>query len=648
MEFRVAGRVPGVDRQRGLWLWERQEIVHNASCAQLAGKIANSRVAPALAASVHLHVKTPPDDMQIRNGIAVSPGIAIAPAFVLGVENFQIPGDSVSVAAVDSEIERLHNALNLVALEIETHEALAAQALGSQYAAIFGAHLQFIRDPKLVHQIEGRIREHHQAPEFAVSQVLRRSARELQNLGNSYLSERAADLFDLERRLLRTLLGEQREELAHVSAPVVVLAHNLTPSETATMNREFVRGFATETGGSTSHTAILAGALEIPAVVGVGEFLSDLSGGETVIIDGDEGRVIVAPDEPTLTHYRARQARDLTKTESFRARGDEPARTTDGVLISVLGNIEFPEEAEHCRHRGADGIGLYRTEFLYLGAARERSEEDHFQAYSHVIQEFPNCPVVIRTLDLGSDKIPGVLRHVFREAENPELGLRSIRVSLEFLELFKTQLRAVLRAAHHGDVRVMFPLISSLSEFRQAKMVVRDVIEDLEEQGVPFKRDIPVGMMVEVPAAALMADEFAREVDFFSIGTNDLIQYTLAADRSDPTVAKYYNAADPSILLLLRNVFRAAKNANIPVSVCGQMGSEPKYVPLLLGMGLRQLSVTPQAIPTIKEMIRNMSIADAEEIARKVSHLDVARDIEALLRGELKRFLPDRENGHGR
>jgi phosphotransferase system enzyme I (PtsI) len=420
-----------------------------------------------------------------------------------------------------------------------------------------------------------------------------------------------------------------------------VLAHNLTPSETANLNRNFVQGFVTEVGGSTSHTAILAGALEIPAIVGVGSFLTDVAGGDMVIVDGEQGKIIISPDEETLEHYQAALVRSRTKTASLQARVDVPAETRDGVRIAVYGNIEFPDEADHCRSRGADGIGLYRTEFLYLGATRERTEQDHYDAYVRVIQNFPNQPVVIRTLDLGADKVPGALQEVFRDMTNPELGLRSIRVSLEYLSLFRTQLRAALRAATLGDMRIMFPLISSLSELRQAKMVLGDVCEDLEEEGIPFKRDVPIGMMVEVPSVALLAEEFAREVDFFSIGTNDLIQYVLAADRSDPSVAKYYNPADPSILLLLRRVINAAGKVGIPVSVCGQMGSDPKFVPLLVGIGLRQFSVTPQSIPSIKELIRNMNLSDAEEIARHASQLELARDIESYLRGEVRRFLPD-------
>ncbi|MCL4152743.1 UNVERIFIED_CONTAM: hypothetical protein GTU68_065553 [Idotea baltica] len=581
--------------------------------------------------------------MQSKHGIAVSPGIAIGPAFVLGAEDFRIPEGYISVNAVDSEIARLRKAIDQVAEEIAANETLAAQHLGKEYAAIFGAHLQLIQDPKLLGSIEDRIRDSHQSPEYAASQVLRSYAKQLQNLGNKYLAERAADIFDLERSLLRHLLGEQREELSHLTQEVIVLAHDLTPSETASLNREFVQSFVTEVGGSTSHTAILAGALEIPAIVGVSELLTDVSGGEIVIVDGDDGRVIINPDEATLERYQRRLVRYRTEREHFALSVNESATTTDGVQVQVYGNIEFPEEAEQCQLSGADGIGLYRTEFLYLGGNQDRSEEDHYQAYRKVIETSPDQPVVIRTLDVGADKIPGVMKHVFKET-NRELGLRSIRVSLEFMDLFKTQLRAILRSAVHGDVRVMFPLVSSMAELRQAKMILLDVCEDLEDQGIPFRGDIPVGMMVEVPSVACLADRFAREVDFFSIGTNDLIQYTLAADRADPTVAKYYNAADPSVLLLIQKVIDAGKEANIPVTICGQMSSDSKFLPLLLGMGLRQISVSPQAIPTLKSMVRNMSLADAEEIAARVSELELSRDIESLLRSECRRFLPIRDD----
>lgn len=579
--------------------------------------------------------------MQTKRGIAVSPGVVSGPALVLGTEDFRIPQIYVSVDAIDTEIARFRTALEGVCAEIAENERLATEQLGRQYGAIFRAHLQMVEDQSLVEEIISLIRERCHSPEFASSRVLRQYAKKFQNLGNKFLADRAADIFDLEKRLLRHLLGERREELAHLTAPVIVLAHNLTPSETASLNREYVLGFATEAGGRTSHTAILAGALEIPAVVGIGPFLSDVSGGDRIIVDGTHGEVIVDPDAAATTRYQDSEAKLRVVTERLESLAALKSDTTDGVHIQLMGNIEFPEEVEHCNQRGAEGVGLYRTEFLYLNHGNGPTEEDHYQAYCRVLAAFEDQPVVIRTLDLGADKILDSRESSVDGDTNPVLGLRSIRLSLKNQALFKTQLRAVLRAAVHGDVRLMFPLVTSVLELRQAKMMFADVVEDLEEEGIPFRRDIPVGMMVEVPAAALLADEFAGEVDFFSIGTNDLIQYTLAVDRADPDVAYLYSSGDPSIIRLIGLVLKAGKNQNIPVTVCGQMSSDPKFVPLLIGMGLRQMSVTPHSIPELKEVIRKISIPQAEEIAAHVQTLEVARDVESYLTGELKRICPD-------
>ncbi len=579
--------------------------------------------------------------MLLKRGIAVSPGVVTGPALVLGTENFRIPRQFVSVDAVDTEIARFEAALESVCRAIAVNEKLASEQLGEQYGAIFAAHREVVRNPKLIEEIETLIRERCYSPEHAASRVLRSYARKLQNLGDHYFAERAVDIHDVEKRILRHLLGKRREELTHLTAPVVVLAHNLTPSETAKLNKKFVLGFATEVGGETSHTAILAGALEIPAVVGVGHFLSDVSGGETTIIDGNHGEVIIDPDKQSLARYKDSEAKFHTFTEWLQSLRPLPPETRDGERISLLGNIEFPEEVEHCTRRGAEGIGLYRTEFLYLRKDREPTEEDHYEAYCEVVSAFDARPVVIRTLDLGADKIPNASDESMANGTNSVLGLRSLRMSLKNLPLFKTQLRAILRVAVLGDVRIMFPLVASLLELRQAKMILTDVMEDLEEQGVPFKRDVPVGMMVEVPSAALLADEFAQEVDFFSIGTNDLIQFTLAADRSDPAVANLYRSGDPSILRLIRRVVEAAGRRDLPVTVCGQMSSEPMFIPLLVGIGLRQLSVTPHVIPELKEVIRNITIPEAEKIAEHAESMEVARDVENYLRGELKKFCPD-------
>jgi phosphotransferase system enzyme I (PtsI) len=578
--------------------------------------------------------------MLIRRGIAVSPGVAIAPAMLLGIENFRIPQRLISTTAVPGELSRFHAAMEAVRQEIQDNEQLARERLGDQYAAIFSAHLMMARDLHLISEIEGRI-QGHQSAEYAASQVLRQYSRRLQDLGGQYLSDRSVDISDLEKRLLRLLLGEQREELSQLTSPIILLANNLTPSETANIDRRFVLGFATEVGGYTSHTAILAGALEIPAVVGVGKFLDDVSGAETVIIDGSQGVIIIDPDDITLVKYRNMEVRFRNHERRLHSQRELPCETQDGVSISVMGNIEFPTEAEPCREKGAAGVGLYRTEFLYLESNREPTEEDHYRAYCQVLKAFPEQPVVIRTLDLGSDKLPSSLRGEYSASVNPALSIRSIRLSLQQLQLFKTQLRAVLRAAVLGDLRIMFPLISTLLEFRQARMVLGDVIDDLEEQGVPFRRDVPVGMMVEVPAAAIMAEEFASEVDFFSLGTNDLIQYTLAVDRADQGVAYLYREGDPSILRLIRMVVNAARKYDIPVCVCGQMSTNPLFLPLLVGLGIRQISVTPHAIPELKELIRKLTIEKAEKIATHAGEIDVARDVESYLRRELKKLCPE-------
>lgn len=579
--------------------------------------------------------------MQVRSGIAVSPGVVVGPALVLGSENFRIPNKFVNRNAVEDELSRFRTALDKVCQDIEQNEILVGDQLGSQYAAIFSAHLLVARDPRLVGEVESLICDNQYSPEYAVSKTLRRFAEQMQNLGDNYLAERAMDIFDLEKRLLRELLGERREELSNLTEPVIILAHDLTPGETATLNTEFVLGFATEVGGRTSHTAILAGALEIPAVVGLGRCLAGISGGELVILDGDHGQVVIEPDESTTKQYLDFQARNLKVTERLESLEAVLSETLDGQRIHTYGNIEFPEEVEQCIRRGADGIGLYRTEFLYLGQETEPTEEDHYEAYCHVFNMCGDLPVVIRTLDIGADKIPARIRDRFANSQNPMLGLRSIRLSLQGTPLFKVQLRAILRAAAHGNARIMFPLVSTLLEYRQARMILTDVMEDLEDEGIEYGRDIQVGMMVEVPSAVILAEEFAREVDFFSIGTNDLIQYTLACDRSDPSVSNLYRAGDPSILRMIQTVVNAANKYGKPVTVCGQMSSDPRFVPLLVGLGIRNLSATPHSIPRLKEVITHISVAEAERIAAHACSLDLARDVEHYLLGELGRICPD-------
>ena len=573
--------------------------------------------------------------MQQLQGIAVSPGVAIGESLVMDNEGFRIPRRFVTRDAVEDELERLDKAIEAAGKEIAGNRDAVSGELGAKYGAIFEAHLQMLQDAKLRSELDEMIRQRHYSPEYAVSRTLRQYALVFQKLESSYLAERAHDIFDIEKRLLRHLLGHRREGISHLSSPVLVLAHNLTPSETANLDRRFVRRFVTEIGGPGSPSAIVADAFGIPAVVGTGPFLSEVSGGDQVIIDGDNGLVILAPDEETLARYQhqVEEIRSLAaRLETLR---DLPAETADGVRIEIFGNIEFPHEAEHCTDRGTDGIGLYRTEFLYLGSETAPTEEVHFEAYSEVVRAMGDKPVIIRTFDLGADKMPHLPKP--DDEPNPFLGLRSIRLALRNLPLFRTQLRAVLRVSALGDVRVMFPLISTLLELRQAKMVLADVMEDLEERGVPFNRDIPTGMMVEVPSAVMMIDRFVEEVDFLSIGTNDLVQYALAVDRSNKDVVGLYNSCDPAVLKLISMAIEAADRKSIPINLCGQMSGVPIYTMLLLGLGLRRLSVTPIAIPEVKNVCRRVTIEQCQAVAQRAKSLENARDIKSYLKEELRK-----------
>ena len=584
--------------------------------------------------------------MEYRYGIGVSPGIAIGPALVLDTEGVRIPHRTVPPEQVGAEIARLRRALDETAADARDTRARMTAKLGPTLGNIYAAQQSMVEDRTIRSQIETRIQAENYSAEYAVSRVIRDFVKTLEaagaragNAGSADARRKATEIIDIERQVLAALLGHPTDPFGNLTEPVIVLATDLMPSDTAEFTPRTVRAFATESGGPTSHTAILAGALEIPAVVGISRFLTDVSGGDTVIIDGDKGLLILDPDDETVARYEARRAEQLARPDRYEHLRDKPSVTDDGVPIRLLGNIELAQEAVHCLDRGAEGVGLYRTEFLYLNKTTHPTEEEHYAAYTSVLATLgPTRPVVIRTLDLGADKFSSVSGAVSGE-KNPFLGLRSVRLCLRNRDLFKTQLRAILRAAIHGDLRVMFPMISTVEEFRQCVTLLEDVKEDLEYAGIPFKRDVRVGTMIEVPSAALMADVLAKEVDFFSIGTNDLIQYTLAADRNNEHVAHLYSPADPAVLRLIRMVVRAGQKEQIDVNVCGEMSGEPLYIPLLVGLGLRQLSATPRKIPEIKRVIRDLSVAEAERLAEHALTLETARQVGSYLRDQLRRYI---------
>lgn len=572
-------------------------------------------------------------------GIPVSPGVAIASALVLDADGYRIPRCIVPASDVDGEFARLHVAVDTVSEQLEQSRLETTAQAGRQTGDIFAAQLQMLHDPRLHSELEKRIGDDRQSAAFAVSAVLHNYAAALRKLENPLLADRAQDVLDIERQLLTQLGAVTRQPLAGLTEPVIVLSRMLTPSETANLDRRFVKGFCTEIGGAGGHTAIVAKGLEIPAVVGIGEFLPIIAGADRVIVDGDRGRLIIDPDDETIAHYEERAAYRRSLAARLAKQSQLPAETLDGTRIALNANIEFPHETAACLARGADGIGLYRTEFLYLSSDEEPSEEDHYQAYAEVIKQMEGRPVVIRTLDLGADKMGrGKLS---QQENNPFLGLRSIRLSLRNLDLFRPQLRAVLRAAVLGDVRVMFPLVTTLGELRQARMLLNVVAEDLAESNIPYRSDLPVGMMVEVPAAVMMLDHFAPEVDFFSIGTNDLAQYTLAVDRSNEYVADLYQSSDPSVLRLIQASIDVSDANQIPISVCGEMSSNPARALLLLGMGVRNLSVPPSALPRVKKAIRNVSIEQCQAIAERVRKLESARDVDLYLLDRLAELAPE-------
>lgn len=576
--------------------------------------------------------------MEIKKGIGVSPGVAISKALVLGAEDLVIPKRQVPASQIDAEVGRFQNALDETIAELskQRDDVLAHQR--KEIAGILDFHIGILRDKSLIDQITSEIRERRGTPEYAVRSVMRGYAAIFSKMTDRYLSERVKDVHDVERQLLHRLIGQQRLDLAHLSSDAVVIAHDLLPSQTAALDRQHVKGFATDAGGRTSHTAIVARAMGIPAVVGLGDITAEIASGDVVIIDGNHGVVIIDPDEQAIAEHQQTELR-RQKLDTERAALQElPAQTLDGHLISLMANIEFPAEVDEALRRGAEGIGLYRTEFLYLASDHEPSEEEHYGAYTDALLRLKNRPLVIRTLDLGADKYTQA--KALNPERNPFLGDRSIRMCLHDIPMFKRQLRAIMRASVLGDVRVMFPMISTLMELRQAKMVLNDVMEELEDEGVSYNRDISIGIMIEVPSAALMAEKFAKEVNFFSIGTNDLVQYTLAVDRTNEKVAGLFCPGHPAVLGLIRDVIRKGSRS-ISVSLCGEMAGEPLYTLLLLGLGLTTFSMNAPDIPEVKKIIRSTTMEHARQVARRVMSFDSERQVMHYLRDETRKIDPE-------
>ncbi|HVU64844.1 MAG TPA: phosphoenolpyruvate--protein phosphotransferase [Phycisphaerales bacterium] len=587
--------------------------------------------------------------METLKGIAVSPGIVIGRVFVLDDQHRRIPKRTVRPEQLPHEHNRLWVALGQSITELNALRDRTRAQLGEEAGKIFGVHIGMLSDASLTKPMHELMEKERVTAEYAVWKGFEDLVQVFQQLPDPTFQTKVDDLRDLSSRVIRHLIGEHAGRLKELNTHAVVVARDLTPSQAAGFDRRHVMAFATDLGGKTSHTAIVARALGIPAVVGIGHLAEKVTDDTPVIIDGDWGMVVIEPDEATLADYEdlieARKVAQLSLEEVAKL----PSVTADGTPICLLGNIEFPEEIENVIKMGGEGVGLYRTEFLYLtgqkdgGKAAEPTEEDHFAAYKKAVELSAGRPLTIRTMDLGADKYT---QAQMEEAErNPFLGLRSIRYCLQNLPMFKAQLRAILRASAFGPIKIMFPLVTNIQELRQGRYLINDVMEDLDEEGIPFDRNIPIGIMVEVPATAVMADLFARESAFFSIGTNDLVQYILAVDRTNERVANLYNPFHPAVIATLKDIARSGKRHAIPVSCCGESAGEPDFALLLIGLGLRTLSATASSLPNLKRMVRKVTIQTCERIARKAASLDSDAAVMAFVRDQARKIIPEAFDG---
>ncbi|WP_241754884.1 phosphoenolpyruvate-protein phosphotransferase PtsI [Koleobacter methoxysyntrophicus] len=570
-------------------------------------------------------------------GIAASPGIAIGHAYVLKEEEILINTQNISESEVDKEIKTFEEAVLKSKQQLERIKTRTELEMGKDKAEIFKAHIMVLEDPALIEEVKQKIRNERIKADNAVDQVIKEFVAVFEAMEDEYMKERAADVKDVGTRLLKNILNIPFQSLADIQDEVIVVARDLTPSDTAQMNKSKVMGFATDIGGRTSHSAIMARSLEIPAVVGLGNISSSTKNGDTVILDGNDGIVIINPDETTLERYLELKEQHKKLQEELAKLRELPAETLDKHRVELAANIGTPKDVKGALDNGAEGIGLYRTEFLYMDRDNLPTEDEQFEAYKAVAEAMEEKPVIIRTLDIGGDKrLPYI---DFPEELNPFLGWRAIRMCLDRPEIIKTQLRAILRASSYGKLRIMYPMVSNISEVRRANAILEEAKKELEREGISFDREIEVGIMVEIPAAAVAADILAKEVDFFSIGTNDLIQYTLAVDRMNENIAHLYQPLHPAILRLIKNVIEASHTNGIWTGMCGEMAGDVNAAPILLGLGLDEFSMSAVSIPRVKKIIRSLTLKQAKKIADKALNMESPEDIEEYMKDIVNQIL---------
>ena len=575
--------------------------------------------------------------MKLIKGIAASPGIVIGKAYVLDSEEMVIPQRSITAASIPREITRFQDALTQTRAEIQKIRDKISKELSKEHGDIFNAHLMVLEDRAIIEEVMERIKKEKLNTEHILSQVLKKYVQSFLKIDDEYLRERVSDINDVGRRVIRHLLGDQRSTLSEIKEKVIVVAYDLAPSDTAVMHRKNVIGFATDIGGRTSHTAIMAKSLEIPAVVGLENATRQISTGDTIVVDGIQGVVAVNPTQTELNKFRQDQSRYLEFNRGLKRFKDLPCVTKDGRHIELAANIELPEETPSVLSHGADGIGLYRTEFLYMNRGDLPSEDEQYQAYKKVVTAMGQKPVVIRTFDLGGDKF---LSHLDMPHEmNPFLGWRAIRFCLASPHIFKTQLRAILRASAHGKLRMMYPMISGVAEVKQANKMLEEAKAELRAKKTPFDENMEVGAMIEIPSAALTCDIIAQEVDFFSIGTNDLIQYALAVDRINERIAYLYEPAHPAVLRLLKTIIDAGHAKKIWVGICGEMAGEPIFTPVLVGLGMDEISTSPVMLPEIKKIVRSISFEEVQELTKYVLTLRTGTEVVNFLKLKYQQIL---------
>ncbi|MDY7227534.1 phosphoenolpyruvate--protein phosphotransferase [Hyalangium rubrum] len=569
-------------------------------------------------------------------GIGASPGVSVGHAFILDRKRVRTPKLRLAEAEVEPERARMRSALEKSDEQLAELKEQIARTEGHDHALILEAHRLMLHDPMLVDEVDRLIVQDRINAEWAVRRVARKLKHLFDNIPDEYFRERRSDVEYVADRVVRNLMGQAVDEEVEIPEEAIVVAHDLSPADAAMMVRSGrVAGFITDLGGQTSHTAIVARAREMPAVVGAGKASEQISPGDLVALDGSSGVILVNPTPEQIALFREAQRVQQQSEELALRTKDLPAVSTEGYRIRLNGNMEFLEEIPSLLAHGAEGIGLYRTEFMFLDRKTVPSEEEHYRAYKQVLEAMGGRPVTIRTLDLGGDKVPGKVKH--EREPNPAMGLRAIRYCLSHRDLFRAQLRALLRASAHGNLRLMFPLICGMSELREARAELESCRTELSRAGVPLGKRFPVGIMVETPSAALIADRLAQEADFFSVGTNDLIQYTLAIDRQNRDVAYLYKPLHLSVLRSLQNIVSAAKSAGIPVSMCGEMAGDPIYSLVLLAMGFDELSMTSGQIPVVKNILRRSSRSEAAELLNNAMQLTTAEEIERYIRTEMDR-----------